>query len=293
MNSYDTVVICAELTELAPLVSRSWLQECLAHRLDVSYLPAEPEKALPSPLEEQSGLRFYPMDLPEESGKVLAVQSGVGIVNAARAATVAIEVLGAKQLFYSGTAGGLAADSQVGEVIFGDTYVFHNADATAFGYPPGQLPGMPASYPASEKLISAARSLFRPNFGTDDSTGEDWEKTEPNLSFLKTTGEKGEADNLGYLLNGVPARCGTIATGDSFITDANVREVRAAFPAALAAEMESAAAAQVAYLCGVPFLAVRCVSDLCSPAGQEVYHGNAAVCGAIAAAATICLLRLI
>ena len=293
MTSYDTVVICAELTELAPLVSRSWLQECLAHRLDASYLPAEPEKALPSPLKEQSGLQFYPMDLPEESGKVLAVQSGVGIVNAARAATITIEVLGAKQLFYSGTAGGLAVDSQVGEVIFGDNYVFHNVDATAFGYPPGQLPGMPVSYPGSENLISAARSLLRPNFGTEDSTGKDREKTELNLAALKTTGEKNEADALGYLLNGMPARCGTIATGDSFITDANVREVRAAFPAALAAEMESAAAAQVAYLCGVPFLAVRCVSDLCSPAGQEVYHGNAAICGAIAAAATACLLRVL
>ena len=291
MNSYDTVVICAEPTELAPLVSRSWLQECLTHPTDASYMPADAEKMLPAPLEKLSGLRFYPMDLPELPGRVLAVQSGVGIVNAARAATIAIEVLGAKQLLYSGTAGGLAADSQVGEVIFGDTYVFHNVDATAFGYPPGQLPGMPASYPGSEKLVSAARSLLSPVLGTEDSAGESCEKTRLNLAALETAGEDGEKDALLSSLEGVPARCGTIATGDSFITDANVREIRAAFPLALAAEMESAAAAQVAYLSGASFLAVRCVSDLCSPAGQEVYHGNAAVCGALAAASTICLLR--
>ena len=38
MNSCDTVIICAELTELAPFVSRGWLQECLAHRFADSYL---------------------------------------------------------------------------------------------------------------------------------------------------------------------------------------------------------------------------------------------------------------
>ncbi|WP_122820682.1 5'-methylthioadenosine/S-adenosylhomocysteine nucleosidase [Varibaculum vaginae] len=291
MNSYDTVVICAELTELAPLVNRSWLQECLAHLSDACYSPSDPEKILPAPLKDLSGLRFYPMDLPEYPREVLAVQSGVGIVNAARTATVAIEVLGAKQIIYSGTAGGLAADSQVGEVIFGDTYVLHNVNATAFGYPPGQLPGMPSSYPANEKLVSAARSLLRPATDAEVVNAGSRERTRLNLTSWEAAGHKEEKKLPMEALGGILARCGTIATGDSFITDANVNEVRHAFPAALAAEMESAAAAQVAYLYGIPFLAVRCISDLCSPAGQEVYHGNAAVCGAVAAAATACLLH--
>ncbi len=290
MNSYDTVIICAELTELAPLVSRAWLQECLLHGLQTSYQPSNPEKALSSPVREVSGLRFYSLELPEIPGRVLGVQSGVGIVNAARAATISIEVLGAQQVLYSGTAGGLAADSQVGEVVFGDNYVFHNVDATAFGYPPGQLPGMPASYPGSEKLVSATHSLLRPSPDAGKSAGENQGKIRLNLASLEAAGGNREKDALINGLENIPARCGTIATGDSFITDANVSEVRSAFPAALAAEMESAAAAQVAYLSQVSFLAVRCVSDLCSPQGQDVYHGNAAVCGAIAAAATICLL---
>ena len=286
MSSYDTVIICAELTELAPLVSRSWLQECLSHRFSDSYQPPHPEKVLPTPVREVSGLRFYPLDLPEIPGEVLGVQSGVGIVNAARATTVAIEILGAQQIIYSGTAGGLAADSQVGEVIFGDKYVFHNVDATAFGYQRGQLPGMPASYAASEKLLATARSLL-----TDADEGAS--SGGAGSSRFKNLVITGAAAKLSYALQGIPARCGTIATGDSFITDGNVSEVRSAFPAALAAEMESAAAAQVAYLSQASFLAVRCVSDLCSPQGQDVYHGNAAVCGAIAAAATSCLLDTI
>lgn len=282
MNSCDTVIICAELTELVPFVNRMWLQECLAHRHQDSYTPEDPRKALPNPVTEVSGLRFYSLDLPEFPGKTLGVQSGVGMVNAARTTAIAIEVLGAHQVLYSGTAGGLAKDSQVGEIIFGDNYVFHSADATAFGYQRGQLPGMPPSYAGSERLLASARSLLTATDGQDSITASSV-ATFINPSF------PAEA-TLAASLKETPARCGTIATGDSFITDANVGAVRSAFPTALAAEMESAAAAQVAFLSQVPFLAVRCISDLCSPEGQDVYHGNAAVCGAIAAAATICLL---
>ncbi|MDU1223802.1 5'-methylthioadenosine/S-adenosylhomocysteine nucleosidase [Varibaculum cambriense] len=282
MNSCDTVIICAELTELAPFVSRGWLQECLAHRFADSYQPQDPEKVFPTPVRELSGLRFYPLELPEIPGEVLGVQSGVGMVNAARTTAIAIEVLGARQVLYSGTAGGLAKDSQVGEVIFGDNYVFHSADATAFGYQRGQLPGMPANYEGNERLLTSARSLL-----TDP--GADASSRETAASRLKNPVFAGGTE-LATALKEIPARCGTIATGDSFITDANANAVRSAFPGALAAEMESAAAAQVAFLSQVPFLAVRCVSDLCSPEGQDVYHGNAAVCGALATAATICLL---
>lgn len=282
MNSCDTVIICAELTELAPFVSRTWLQECLAHRFEDSYQPQDPEKVFPTPFRELSGLRFYPLDLPEIPGKTLGVQSGVGMVNAARTTAIAIEVFGARQVLYSGTAGGLAKDSQVGEIIFGDNYVFHSADATAFGYQRGQLPGMPANYAGSERLLASARSLLT-------ATAEQGSSTGTGALTLKNTSFPGKAPLAAYLKD-TPARCGTITTGDSFITDSNVSAVRSAFPAALAAEMESTAAAQVAFLSQVPFLAVRCISDLCSPEGQDVYHGNAAVCGAIAAASTICLL---
>ncbi len=170
MNSCNTVIICAELTELAPFVNRTWLQECLAHRFEDSCQPPDPEKVFPTPGRELSGLRFYSLDLPEIPGKTLGVQSGVGMVNAARTTAIAIEVLGARQVLYSGTAGGLAKDSQVGEVVFGDNYVFHSADATAFGYQRGQLPGMPPSYAGNERLLASARSLLTASDKKDSST---------------------------------------------------------------------------------------------------------------------------
>ena len=292
MTICDTVVICAELTELAPLVNRSWLRECLSHRHQDSYTPEDPRKALPNPVTEVSGLRFYPLDFPEVPSGVLTVQSGVGTVNAARATTIAIEVLGAKQVLYSGTAGGLAKDSQVGEIIFGDTYVFHSADATAFGYLPGQLPGMPTSYSGDQRLLTIASHLLPAIDENKRGIAESF-FTPPAEADSESTSPSKETQSsqLFAALQDVPVRFGTIATGDSFITDKNVTEIREIFPTALAAEMESAAAAQVSYLSDTPFLAVRCISDLCSPAGQEIYHGNSAVCGAIAAAATICLLQ--
>ncbi|WP_270626318.1 phosphorylase family protein [Varibaculum timonense] len=291
MTTCDTVVICAELTELAPLVNRSWLRECLSQRHQDSYTPEDPRKALPTPVTEVSGLGFYPLDFPEVPSGILAVQSGVGTVNAARATTIAIEVLGAKQVLYSGTAGGLAKDSQVGEIIFGDTYVFHSADATVFGYLPGQLPGMPTSYSGDQRLLTIA-GHFLEAMGQNKRAIADSFITPPGDApgFISPS-EENQSSQAFAALQDVPVRCGTIATGDSFITDKNVTEIRETFPTALAAEMESAAAAQVSYLSDTPFLAVRCISDLCSPDGQDIYHGNSAVCGAIAAAATICLLQ--
>ena len=291
MTTCDTVVICAELTELAPLVNRSWLRECLSHRHQDSYTPEDPRKALPTPVTEVSGLGFYPLDFPEVPSGILAVQSGVGTVNAARATTIAIEVLGAKQVLYSGTAGGLAKDSQVGEIIFGDTYVFHSANATAFGYLPGQLPGMPTSYSGDQRLLTIAGHLLEVMGQNKRAIADSFITPPDHAPGFISPSEENQSSQAFAALQDVPVRCGTIATGDSFITDKNVTEIRETFPTALAAEMESAAAAQVSYLSDTPFLAVRCISDLCSPAGQDIYHGNSAVCGAIAAAATICLLR--
>lgn len=291
MTNCDTVVICAELTELAPLVNHSWLRECLSHRHQDSYTPEDPRKTLPTPVTEVSDLRFYPLDFPEVPSGILAVQSGVGTVNAARATTIAIEVLGAKQVLYSGTAGGLAKDSQVGEVVFGETYVFHSADATAFGYLPGQLPGMPTSYSGDQRLLTIANHLLEVMNPNKRAIADSFTTPPDEAPGFISPSKETQSSQLFTALQNVPVRCGTIATGDSFITDKNVTEIREMFPTALAAEMESAAAAQVSYLSDTPFLAVRCISDLCSPAGKEIYHGNSAVCGAIAAAATICLLQ--
>jgi len=63
-------------------------------------------------------------------------------------------------------------------------------------------------------------------------------------------------------LPGVHLHRGLVVSGDRFVaTTAESQALQAALPAALAVEMEGAAFAQVCHDCGVPFAAVRTVSD--------------------------------
>ncbi|WP_230977282.1 5'-methylthioadenosine/S-adenosylhomocysteine nucleosidase [Georgenia yuyongxinii] len=165
--------------------------------------------------------------------RVLLVRSGIGLVNAASATVHALTTVRPRAVVSTGSAGGLAAVVRVGDVIVGDDYTYGFADATAFGYVRGQVPGMPVSYPADADLLGLARA--------------------------------------GVLGDGT-LRVGQMLSGDSFVTAANVTEVREAFPSALSTDMESTAIAQVCHSFGVPFLSVRGVSDLCGPAAGEDFH---------------------
>lgn len=165
-----------------------------------------------------------------EGRGVLLVQCGIGLVNAATAAAVAISGTRPHVLLSAGSAGGVGRDVRVGEVVVGETYVYSGADARAFGYALGQVPGMPAVYPGDEALLDAA---------------------------------------LGAVHAELTVRRGTMISGDAFIDGSSVEAIRASFPDALATDMESAALAQTSHLYGVPFLSVRGISDLCGPAAGD------------------------
>lgn len=173
--------------------------------------------------------------------RLLVVRSGIGLVNAAAALVRALSAVAPRVVVSTGSAGGLAAVTEVGDVVVGSTYTYGTADATAFGYERGQVPGMPAAYPGDEALLAAARA------------------TGPAVPVVST----GRAGTL---------RSGQMVSGDSFVTAANVEGVRAGFPDALSTDMETTALAQVAYLYGLPFLSVRGISDLCGPAADQDFH---------------------
>ena len=44
---------------------------------------------------------------------------------------------------------------RVGDVVVGTSYAYARADARAFGYVMGQVPGMPAAFPAADELVAA------------------------------------------------------------------------------------------------------------------------------------------
>lgn len=64
---------------------------------------------------------------------------------------------------------------------------------------------------------------------------------------------------------------GLIVTGDQFITDSKVKEdIKSRFNA-LCVEMEGAAIAHAAYLSGIPFIVIRCISDFADDDGDNDY----------------------
>lgn len=161
-----------------------------------------------------------------EGRGVLLVQCGIGLVNSATAAAVAISATSTRVVISAGSAGGVGEDVGVGDVVVGSTYIYSGADARAFGYSLGQVPGMPESYASDQDLLEAA-------VGADV----------PDLRVL----------------------AGTMISGDAFIDASTVDAIRTAFPGALSTDMESAALAHTSHLYGVPFLSVRGISDLCGP----------------------------
>jgi adenosylhomocysteine nucleosidase len=172
---------------------------------------------------------------------VLLVQSGIGLVNAAGAATSAILRAGRPLAVLSaGTAGGMGSAVRVGDVVVGGDYVNLDADARAFGYELGQVPGMPPRYSADAGLIAAARSF------ADTVPDAAWSLHE-----------------------------GLTASSYSFMTSHRAGDVRKDFPDVAAVDMESVAIAQTSFVHGVPFLSVRGISDLADAEAAGSFESNA------------------
>ena len=169
--------------------------------------------------------------LLEVDGAIVAVRrSGIGFTNATAAVAHAFHDFGSGIPVISvGTAGGLAREVQLGDVVVGDWYVNLNADATAFGYALGQVPGMPPGFVAADDLVRRALEV----------------QTEEVL------------------------RRAPIGSSEIFVTEGRARDLRSAFPTVAAVDMESAAIAQFAHVHDMPFVSIRGISDLCAPDGDE------------------------
>lgn len=163
---------------------------------------------------------------------VLLVRSGIGLVNAATALAVVLATARTRVVVSAGSAGGLGRDVRVGDVVVGETYVYSSADARAFGYALGQVPGMPATYAADDALLAAVAG---PGAATS-----------PDLTV----------------------RRGTVLSSDTFVEASRVPDLRSAFPEALSTDMESTALAHACFVHRTAFVSVRGVSDLCGPAAD-------------------------
>lgn len=175
---------------------------------------------------ERAGRRFVSGQLHGQS--VVLVVCGIGKVAAATTATVLIEHFNVTRIVFTGVAGGLAAGVNVGDVVVGSHYLQHDMDASPL-FPRFEMPlygfsQFTADAAVVQSLCAAAQSLA----------------AEQSFNVHQ----------------------GLIISGDTFVSSALASQVLCAvLPAALCVEMEGAAAAQVCHDYGVPFAAVRTISD--------------------------------
>jgi adenosylhomocysteine nucleosidase len=175
------------------------------------------------------------------------VETGIGKVNSATTATLLADRFQCRALVFCGVAGGLDPALGVGDVVVATRLVQHDYGALKDGrltvYQPGvpPLPGIDASHgydmPAllQQKLRTALADVQLPALDAAVTGGQARRAT---LQF------------------------GTVVSGDSFINDDRERRRLHGSFDALAVEMEGAAVAQVAQRFGLPWVVVRCLSDL-------------------------------
>jgi adenosylhomocysteine nucleosidase len=175
--------------------------------------------------------------------EVVVVLSGIGKVSAAATATALIERFGVEQLIVTGVAGGLMPGVEVGDIVIGQSYLQHDLDASPL-FPRHELP----SYGTAR--LEADRALAQ----VLQEAAQDAVTWLPKLLDAETL--------RAYGLHRPSVHAGLLISGDRFVsTEAESQALRNELPEALAVDMESAAVAQVCRDYGVPFAAVRTVSD--------------------------------
>ena len=227
-------------------------------------LAAMPEEAAPL-LDRLSDVQELPTPLagtsahlgrisPERTVAVLTI--GIGIAAASAATTWGVLAFSPGMVVSLGTTGGLAADIEVGTLVIGTECAYSIADATAFGYEPGQVPGSPARFVLDPALAKKA------------------------------------ADAAGTVRDAAGVRRGLMLSGDAFVTEEIAGPMRERFPHALSADMESTAIVRTAQALGVPVAVVRAVSDLCGPAAGQQFHLELDTAAALSAQAAAALLAV-
>jgi adenosylhomocysteine nucleosidase len=174
---------------------------------------------------------------------VVLALSKVGKVAAATTTTVLIEAFDVKRVVFTGVAGGVGADVKVGDVVVAEAFIQHDLNSAPL-FPRYEIPLYGRARLDCDPALSAA------------------------LLAATRDGLAGVGDHFhrNLLLEAPNVHQGLIASGDQFVCDpVAVNVLRADLQAAghepLAVEMEGAAVAQVCHDYGLPFAAMRTISD--------------------------------
>ena len=205
---------------------------------------------------EFAGLNFFSGIL---NGKnVVVVKSGIGKVNAALCAQALILKFGVDAIINTGIAGALGEGLKIFDFVVSTAAVYHDFDTTAFGYKIGQVPGMVEQFEADSGLADLAVKAF----ATTDFAKK--------YKIVK----------------------GLVASGDQFVSDGQQKKTIQKNFAPACVEMEGCAVAHTCHLNKVPFLIVRCMSDMADETVEQTYSFNEDVCAAASASLVKKMLEL-
>ncbi|HJV95876.1 MAG TPA: 5'-methylthioadenosine/adenosylhomocysteine nucleosidase [Albitalea sp.] len=178
-----------------------------------------------------------------EGQAVVVVLSRIGKVAAASTAAVLVTHFGVRAVVFAGVAGALAPGVAVGDVVVSAELLQHDVDASPL-FPRWEIP-----------LTGVAR------FAADASLAQGLQES-ASAVLADPQALLGLEVMRAFGIAAPQVHTGLIVSGDRFVsTSAESVALRGALPDALAVEMEGAAVAQVCHEWGVPFAAIRTISD--------------------------------
>lgn len=156
---------------------------------------------------------------------IVLCKSGVGKVNAAVTTQILIDTFGVEAIIFTGVAGAVDPELNVGDIVVSSESLQHDMDVTALGFPRGTIPYEETSlFVADEKLQQLAAEASR------------------------------------ELFNG-RVKIGRVLSGDQFIASRETVAMLYQELQGVCTEMEGAAVAQVSVMNGIPHVIIRSMSD--------------------------------
>jgi adenosylhomocysteine nucleosidase len=167
---------------------------------------------------------------------VVIVRSGVGKVNAGICVQILADLFQVTHIINTGVAGSLNPKIDIGDIVISTDTMYHDVDATVFGYQPGEIPQMgQREFTANAILVELTQTACA--------------EVNPDIHVYS----------------------GRIVSGDQFVSDKSVKERLVNVFGGLCTEMEGAAIAQAATLNSIPFVIIRAISDKADESAEIDY----------------------
>ncbi|NIJ46135.1 adenosylhomocysteine nucleosidase [Wenyingzhuangia heitensis] len=172
---------------------------------------------------------------------VVIVFSKWGKVAAAITTTQLISSFHPSEIIFTGVAGAINQELNIGDIVYGTSLVQHDMDASPL-FSKLEIPLLNKTYIETNSNVSLFNSV-----------------THFQTSYFKHIPKK-EAEEFGIQSPKIVK--GIIASGDEFVSDAvSFNNIKNNIPNLQCVEMEGAAVAQVCYEYNIPFNIIRIISD--------------------------------